>query len=46
MKSREMKIWNPEIECMDREELRRLQGERLKATVRRVYENVPMYGSA
>ncbi len=43
MRSREMKIWNPEIECMDREQLRALQDERLKATVKRVYENVPMY---
>ncbi len=43
MRSREMKIWNPEAECMDREQLRALQGERLKKTVKRVYENVPMY---
>jgi phenylacetate-CoA ligase len=43
MKSREMKIWNPQAECMDREQLRKLQGERLRATVQRVYDNVPMY---
>ncbi len=43
MRSREMKIWNPAAECMDREQLRKLQGERLKATVKRVYDNVPMY---
>lgn len=35
--------WNPEMETMDREELRKIQGERLKATVKRVYENVPYY---
>ncbi|NLM72701.1 MAG: phenylacetate--CoA ligase [Clostridiaceae bacterium] len=35
--------WNKEIETLSREELRKLQGERLKATVRRVYENVPYY---
>ncbi len=43
MRFREMKIWNPEAECMDREQLRALQGERLKKTVRRVYDHVPMY---
>ncbi len=43
MRSHEMKIWNPETETMDREKLRALQGERLKATVRRVYDNVPVY---
>ena len=43
MRSREMKTWNPAAECMDREQLRKLQGERLKATVKRVYDNVPMY---
>jgi len=43
MNSREFKIWDPEMECMDREQRRALQGERLKATVKRVYENVPMY---
>lgn len=36
-------IYNPERECMDREELRKLQGERLIETVKRVYENVPLY---
>lgn len=35
--------WNKEIETLSREELKKLQGERLKATVRRVYENVPYY---
>ena len=43
MRSREMKIWNPSAECMDREQLRKLQGERLMATVKRVYDHVPMY---
>jgi len=38
-----MGIWNPEYECMDREQLEKLQGERLRSTVRRVYENVPHY---
>jgi len=35
--------WNKEIETLSREELKKLQSERLKATVRRVYENVPYY---
>ncbi|MGI6621823.1 MAG: phenylacetate--CoA ligase [Clostridiaceae bacterium] len=35
--------WNSEMETMDRETLRRIQGERLKATIKRVYENVPYY---
>ena len=39
----EIKIWNPTMECMDREELRKIQGERLKQVVQRVYENVPVY---
>lgn len=34
-------MWNAEVECMPREKLRALQLERLKATVRRVYEKVP-----
>ncbi len=36
-------IYNPEMECMNREERKALQGERLKETVKRVYDNVPMY---
>lgn len=36
-------IWNKTDELMPREELRRLQSERLKNTVRRVYDNVPFY---
>lgn len=38
-----MSYYNEKAETMPREELRRLQGERLKNTVRRVYENVPLY---
>ena len=37
------KIYNPKMECMDRAERSRLQGERLKQVVRREYDNVPMY---
>jgi phenylacetate-CoA ligase len=36
-------IWNKEIECMDREEMRALQSERLKYLVKHVYTNVPFY---
>lgn len=35
--------WNKEMETMELGELRKLQGERLKATVKRVYDNVPYY---
>jgi phenylacetate-CoA ligase len=35
-----MGIWNAEYECMDREKLMELQGERLRNTVQRVYSNV------
>jgi phenylacetate-CoA ligase len=38
-----MEIWNRHIECMSREDLRRVQSERLKETVERVYFNVPYY---
>lgn len=41
--ARKHKIWNPKMECMDRSELKKLQGERLKEVVKNVYENVPMY---
>jgi len=37
------RIWDPEKECMDREELRQLQLERLQATLNRVYKNVSFY---
>ena len=36
-------IWNEKMETMSREELTKLQSERLVATVKRVYENVPAY---
>lgn len=39
----EHKIYNPQVECMNRGELRELQNERLRETVRLEYENVPLY---
>ncbi len=36
-------IWNESRECMDREELRKLQSARLVKAVDRVYHNVPYY---
>ena len=36
-------IHNPEMECMSREDMRKLQSERLVATVKRCYEKVPFY---
>ena len=36
-------IFDPTYECMDREALRRLQGERLHEAVQRAYERVPFY---
>jgi phenylacetate-CoA ligase len=38
-----MEIWNRHFECMELDELRRVQGERLRETVERVYFNVPYY---
>ncbi len=38
-----MPIRNPEIECMPREELRKLQSERLVAQVARMYERVECF---
>ncbi|MDR2903624.1 MAG: phenylacetate--CoA ligase [Clostridiales bacterium] len=35
--------WNKTIETMHREELRKLQAERLKRTVDKIYTNVPYY---
>ena len=35
--------WDPENECMHREDLEQLQLERLEATLNRVYLNVPFY---
>jgi phenylacetate-CoA ligase len=36
-------IWNEYIECMEREKLTKLQGERLSKMVERIYYNVPFY---
>jgi len=36
-------ILNPEFECMDRKQLRQIQGERLREVVRRAYEKIPIY---
>ena len=37
------KYWNKEIECMPREEMKKLQDKRLVAQVKHVYENVKYY---
>ena len=39
----EPRIWNPEMECMDPEERRKLQGQRLRETVQHEYDNVAYY---
>ncbi len=36
-------IWNPNKECMSRDEMRALQGKRLHKIVEYVYHNVPFY---
>ncbi|MBQ5828077.1 MAG: phenylacetate--CoA ligase, partial [Bacteroidales bacterium] len=36
-------IWNPNKECMDREQMRALQSKRLQKLVNYVYNNVPFY---
>ncbi len=36
-------IWNDYIECMEREKLVKLQGERLSAMIQRLYYNIPFY---
>ena len=38
-----MAMWQPEIETMPREELRKLQSERLVWQVKRMYENVELF---
>ena len=38
-----MEIWNRHFECMDRNGIKHVQGERLRETVERVYFNVPYY---
>lgn len=35
--------WNKEIECMSREDMKKLQDERLVAQVKHVWDNVPYY---
>ena len=37
------KYYQPEIECASREEIRRIQSERLVKQVQNVWDNVPMY---
>ena len=36
-------IWNETMECMPREEMRKMQSARLKKVVERVYHNTPFY---
>ncbi len=36
-------IWNTEVECASRERMEKLQGERLKRLLHRVYSKVPFY---
>lgn len=38
-----MQYWNATYECMSREELERVQADRLVNTVKRIYHNVPFY---
>ncbi len=38
-----MSFWNEKYECMSRDEMRKVQSERLIKTVNRVYSNVPTY---
>ncbi|NLB51936.1 MAG: phenylacetate--CoA ligase [Syntrophomonadaceae bacterium] len=40
---KEHKIYDPQMECMNRDELRELQSKRLRETVKLEYENVPLY---
>lgn len=35
--------WNKEIECMSREDMKKLQSQRLAAQVKHVWDNVPYY---
>ena len=39
----EPRIYNPEMECMNPDEKKALQGERLRKTVKHVYDNVTLY---
>ena len=43
MKGMSTMIWNETMECMSRDQMAGIQGERLKETVSRVYHNVPFY---
>ncbi len=43
MKMNDSHIYDPAKECMDRDELHKIQLEGLKKTVKLVYDNVPMY---
>ena len=36
-------IWNREIECAEKEQMRELQSSKLAGMVRRMYDNVPFY---
>jgi phenylacetate-CoA ligase len=36
-------IWNPNLECMSREKMRELQGQKLKKIVAHAYEHSPFY---
>ncbi|WP_409200717.1 phenylacetate--CoA ligase family protein [Methanobrevibacter sp. DSM 116169] len=36
-------VWNKEAECMEKEEKEKLQLKRLKETVKKAYNNVPLY---
>ena len=36
-------IYNSEMECIDRDKLKAIQGERLRETVKLTYENVPLF---
>jgi len=38
-----MQYWNPTFECMSRDEMTKVQSERLIDTVKRVFHNVPHY---
>ncbi|MCX8132128.1 MAG: phenylacetate--CoA ligase, partial [Clostridia bacterium] len=38
-----MAFWNKTYECMDRDELSKVQYDRLIDTVKRIYHNVPFY---
>lgn len=43
MEKREHRIYNPQMECMSRDERTALQNERLREVVRHEYNNVKMY---